>query len=532
MKFTIIVPTKNRQITAIQAIKSCTLSNYKNIEIIVSDVSDDDSLKSEIKNFKDARIRYFYHSQKLSMRENWEYAVSQATGDYISIIGDDDALMPDGFLFASALLEIDQVPVLHCNPPNYKWPDYPFLNRVNYIGLKLPTTIIEDKNPKQKLRKAYGFKERFGTGPGIYYGLVAKDFLEKLKAKRGHYFIDESPDFDSGFCTFLYADRYLQTTYPIFVSGHSGASNSGQLHFGATKEKSKSDFLSDASVKSKEVFWSEIEDIASLEVSLVSAMRNFLPEINREIGGKKVEFDRQKVFDFIAQNFSSGYDTTTFKVEANKLRKIAQKWGVSPSKIPSIKYPTHGLIADKGVNNTAITGDRHTYSLVIDGNELEVNGILDAAKIIHSSTTNWATLLHTLNIKNLSLCKTGSEQNKISLELALKCISEGKVQKAEDILKRNIMSDPVDTSALSILGILYFNEQNFDKAIPILARALSFGFHIKTFDAYFRSLVNTNQYNSAKQVLENYADELNKANDNLVDHCQSVLELETRRLSA
>lgn len=532
MKFSIIVPTKNRQITAIQAIKSCSLSNYKNIEIIVSDVSNDDSLKSEIKKFKDSRIRYFYHSQKLSMKENWEFAVSASTGDYVSVIGDDDALMPDGFLFASEILKIDQVPVLHCNPANYKWPDYPLINRINYIGLKVPTTIIQEKNPRGKLRKAYGLKERFGTGPGIYYGLISREFLERLKSKRGSYFIDESPDFDSGFCTFLYAERYLQTTYPIFVSGHSGASNSGRMRFGATKNKSALEFLSDISKKTSEVFWSDLAEINSLDVAIISAMKNFLPEVNREIDGKKIKLDRQSVFDFIAPNFSAGYDTTTFKVETNKLKKIAKKWNVSPQNIPKSGYPAHGLIADKGVNSSSITGTRHVYSLVIDGNELGVNGILDASKIIQSSTTNWATLLHTLKIKKLSVSNTTREQNKISLDLAVDYISEARVEEAVDILRNNIMDNPIDTSSLSILGLLYFNEKNFNEAIPILARSLSFSFNIKTFDAYFRSLISTHQYNFASQVLENYSEELNKSDGQLFESFQCILEIETERLTA
>ena len=44
MKFSLIIPTKNRQKTAVKAIQSGVQSNYEDIEIIVSDVSDDDSL--------------------------------------------------------------------------------------------------------------------------------------------------------------------------------------------------------------------------------------------------------------------------------------------------------------------------------------------------------------------------------------------------------------------------------------------------------------------------------------------------------
>ena len=53
MKFSIIIPTKNRQAQAIEAIKSCINSRYENIEIIVTDGSDNDCLRSKIKSLKD-----------------------------------------------------------------------------------------------------------------------------------------------------------------------------------------------------------------------------------------------------------------------------------------------------------------------------------------------------------------------------------------------------------------------------------------------------------------------------------------------
>ena len=52
MKFTLIIPTKNRRETAIKAVKSGTMSRYDDIEIIVTDGSDDDSLGKEIKSLK------------------------------------------------------------------------------------------------------------------------------------------------------------------------------------------------------------------------------------------------------------------------------------------------------------------------------------------------------------------------------------------------------------------------------------------------------------------------------------------------
>ena len=54
----IIIPTKNRQMTALFAVKTALTVPSDDIEIIVQDCSDDDSLKHDLQNLNDARIKY------------------------------------------------------------------------------------------------------------------------------------------------------------------------------------------------------------------------------------------------------------------------------------------------------------------------------------------------------------------------------------------------------------------------------------------------------------------------------------------
>ena len=524
MKFTLIIPTKNRSETAIKAVKSATMSRYDDIEIIVTDGSDDHSLGKEIKKLEDPRIKYFHHTKSLSMKNNWEFGVSKATGDYVSIIGDDDALMPDGFLLAAELIKLSGTNVLHGVCPNYKWPDYPLISRRNFIGLKLPTTVIHEKDPRSQLRKAYEFKARKGTGPGIYHGIISKKFLDDLKSMRGSYFIDDNPDFDSGFCTLLYAESYLQTSYPLFISGQCAASNSGAMNTRAVYHQGLSDFLEDSSSDREEVIWSDLETLVSIEAGLVSCMRRFLPEVNKVLPGKKIKLNKQNIFNLIAEGIAIGYENTTFKAEVELLKKIAKKWRVSPEAIPARKQPTIGLLADKGINKSAIVDENEKINkLIIDGNLLGVNDILDAVKVVESSTVDWVILLNSLaHIRGVSLTERDKPN---SIDLVLERLQQENYPEAENLLEENIMSNPLDEISLRLLGIMYFNQDDFGKAIPNLARSLSFEFDIKTFDAYFHSLVKTNQLGCARLVLENYSDEIAKINDRLSEHCFGILEM-------
>ena len=524
MKFTLIIPTKNRCETAIKAVKSGTMSRYDNIEIIVTDGSDDETLGKEIKKLKDPRIKYFHHTKSLSMKNNWEFGVSKATGDYVSVIGDDDALMPDGFLLAAELIKLSGTKVLHCNCPNYKWPDYTLISRRNLIALKLPTTVIREEDPRSQLRSAYEFKERKGTGPGVYHGIVSKKFLDDLKLMRGSYFIDENPDFDSGYCTLLYAENYLQTTYPLFLSGQCAASNSGAMNTKAIYHKGLSNFLEESSSKREEVFWSDLETLVSLEGGIVSCLRRFLPEVNRVLPGKKIKLNKQNIFNLIAKGIGVGYENTTFKAEVEILKKIAKKWRVSPKAIPARKQPTIGLLADKGINKSAIVEDnKQVNKLMIDGNLLGVSDILDAIKVVESSTVDWVVLLNSLgHIKGVSYAERDKPN---SIDLVLERLQKENYPEAKKLLEENIISNPLDQISLRLLGVMYFNQNDYSNAIPNLGRSLSFEFDIKTFDAYFHSLVRTNQLDCARLVLENYSDEIAKINDQLSEHCFGILEM-------
>ena len=531
MKFTLIIPTKNRRETAIKAVKSGTMSRYDDIEIIVTDGSDDDSLGKEIKKLEDPRIKYFHHTKSLSMKNNWEFGVSKATGDYVSVIGDDDALMPDGFLFAAELIKLSGTNVLHCKCPNYKWPDYTLVSRRNLIELKLPTTVMYEANPRSQLRRAYEFEARSGTGPGIYHGIISKKFLDDLKSMRGSYFIDDNPDFDSGFCTLLYAESYLQTSYPLFISGQCAASNSGAMNTKAVYHQGLSDFVEDSSSEREEVMWSELENLVSIEAGLVSCLRRFLPEVNKVLPGKKIKLNKQNIFNLIAGGIAIGYENTTFKAEVEILKKIAKKWRVSPKAIPTRKQPTIGLLADKGINKSAIAEENKQINrLMIDGNLLGVNGILDAIKVVESSTVDWVILLNSLgHIKGVSF---PARDKPNSIDLVLEKLQKENHKEAKNLLEENIMSNPLDEISLRLLGIMYFNQNDFGKAIPNLARSLSFEFDIQTFDAYFHSLVKTNQLDCARLVLENYSKELAKINSQLNEHCSGVLEMASGNYSA
>ena len=86
----IIIPTCNRQVYAASAIRCALAIPSSDIEVVVQDCSDEDTLSSLIAaESLDKRLSYRYE-RPAYMIQNWNRAIGRAIGEYLCLIGDDD----------------------------------------------------------------------------------------------------------------------------------------------------------------------------------------------------------------------------------------------------------------------------------------------------------------------------------------------------------------------------------------------------------------------------------------------------------
>jgi glycosyltransferase involved in cell wall biosynthesis len=102
-RYSIILPTYNRADLLPLAIQSVLDQTYSDLELIISNGGSTDSTREVVQQFHDGRIRYVETPDRLGMIENYELALSHASGEFIVFFSDDDALVP------SALERIDGV---------------------------------------------------------------------------------------------------------------------------------------------------------------------------------------------------------------------------------------------------------------------------------------------------------------------------------------------------------------------------------------------------------------------------------------
>ena len=126
MLISIVIPTRERAVVLRHALASCLRIADDNIEIVVSDNASQDDTAAVVAAAGDPRVRYVRTPQRCSMRENFEFAVGHARGDYVFVMGDDDALIPNQFPYMRSLLERYAPDSLSGASVKYAWPgDWP-----------------------------------------------------------------------------------------------------------------------------------------------------------------------------------------------------------------------------------------------------------------------------------------------------------------------------------------------------------------------------------------------------------------------
>lgn len=124
MKISFLIPTKDRLALLKHAIASI-LDQPKDaaeIEIVVTDNASSEDYASYIGELADSRVVYFRQPESVSVTENWQKALSLATGDYILMLGDDDALTPDFMYRVSPYFSAQGPDVIYIAGYHYCYP--------------------------------------------------------------------------------------------------------------------------------------------------------------------------------------------------------------------------------------------------------------------------------------------------------------------------------------------------------------------------------------------------------------------------
>lgn len=89
-RVTVAIPTFNRVYLLARAVESAMAQSYEDLEIIVSDNCSQDGTRDYLQTLIDPRIRLLQQPVNVGMVRNWDFCLSQATGEYFLLLSDDD----------------------------------------------------------------------------------------------------------------------------------------------------------------------------------------------------------------------------------------------------------------------------------------------------------------------------------------------------------------------------------------------------------------------------------------------------------
>lgn len=233
VRISIIVATKDRYETLFDCIRGL-LINYSGpaTEIIVRDNSSRpliDAFKAEFSRFPN--VTYIVDPTPVSQSENYELAVAQARGRYVTMIGDDDGISW-GLLELAAWMDRHDVDAVFPGFSVYLWPGVNTrLLPANETGslcyeghLQLPRLV--DPATEREAVLSSGCTS-LKCLPRLYYGLVRKRCLDELRERASSYFPGPSPDMANAYSLSYCVARYVVASLPLFIAGNSRKSNAG-----------------------------------------------------------------------------------------------------------------------------------------------------------------------------------------------------------------------------------------------------------------------------------------------------------------
>lgn len=184
-KFSIVIPTRDRASTLEHSIRTCLNQNYiGDYEIIVSDNNSSDDTFKVVQSFSSEKIKYFNTGERLSLSHNWEFAINQASGDYVSLLGDDDAYLPGALTDIADIFRETKAEALSWNQAQYHWPDYIVQKDRNILTVPLGVGL-EKRSSKKILQDVLDFRRGYTDLAFLYKGMVSRSILERVKQESG-----------------------------------------------------------------------------------------------------------------------------------------------------------------------------------------------------------------------------------------------------------------------------------------------------------------------------------------------------------
>lgn len=224
----VIVPTRNRQIYCIEAVKTILQDLDERCELVIQDNSSDDRLKKQVENLADDRIVYNYNARPLSFIDNFEEALDLSKGDFFIVLGDDDSTTKDTIRVVEWMQENSIDSVASTKVVDYIWPNTTIEKYKNglltFYSYNKDIQQVDALAQLKKLIKNGFLAYQMYNLPRTYHGIIRKSCMDDVKNISGRYFGGLTPDIYSTIALSCVVKKHYVIDYPFSIAGACPAS--------------------------------------------------------------------------------------------------------------------------------------------------------------------------------------------------------------------------------------------------------------------------------------------------------------------
>ena len=216
-KFSIVIPTRNRGYLVGDAIQSALSQEFDDFEVIVSNNSSEDDTEQVVNRLADPRLRYFRTASALGMPDSWEFAISQARGEWVLVLEDDNV--------ASAyLLQEIAAAERDFNTEVVVWALYHYYTeraaasvfRNSYVSypVSMGATVQSSRDALGRLFRLLPSENT----PKMFNSACKATVIQKVRARLGRFFISPAPDFTACVAILGFIDSYVYLDRPLYLN--------------------------------------------------------------------------------------------------------------------------------------------------------------------------------------------------------------------------------------------------------------------------------------------------------------------------
>lgn len=239
-KITVIISTRERSEVLEKSLKTVTGQSYDNLEIIVSDNYSCDGTEDIVRSTNDKRVKYLNTGRRVSMSHNWEFALSHVTEGWVTIIGDDDGLLPASLEKVAEIINSTDVQAIRSSVCSFTWPS---LTGKEFGRLGVPLKSgYEVRDSRLWLSKVLSGRANYPELPMLYNGgYVSMSVINQIRNKKGVFYQSSMPDVYSAVAVSSIIENYIYSNEPFAISGASKHSG-GTAQFSDNKDLKDSPF--------------------------------------------------------------------------------------------------------------------------------------------------------------------------------------------------------------------------------------------------------------------------------------------------